>query len=104
MISTPGAAPSRRRQGGRTRPGYDDPPPRRKRSVVGGVVDGKDTDPDQDGVEVLDRGGQQSDAGLDESVGVDVAQDIGHEREGKQRIGRSRVARVNGERNVGFSS
>lgn len=48
------------------------------------VVDGEDADPDQDGVEMLDGGGQQADAGLDEGVGADVAQDIGHETENKR--------------------
>lgn len=43
------------------------------------VLDSQDTEADQDGVDVFDGGSQQSDTGLDEGVGADVAHDIAHE-------------------------
>lgn len=42
------------------------------------LVDGQDADADQDCVDVLDRGSEDLDAGLDERIRAHVPQDIGH--------------------------
>lgn len=49
------------------------------------VVDGENSETDQDGVDVFDSGSEQPDARFDEGVGADVAHDVAHTGQPKPR-------------------